>query len=239
MGGEAADGVHPGLHRQVVAEHADALGAVDDLAADGAGGLEADDHQPGGGFLEVVAEVVDDAPTVAHTGAGDDDRPAVDAVDGHGLLHGAGHAQHRQVLAGVAAGGLVEHLEVVGVERLARPVVELGDFDRHGAIEEHQLLAQAPLVVEHAEVVEDLLAAPHRERGDQHVAAVGVGLLQHAGELLQGLLQGTMVAVAVGALHQHQVGLIELLGVLHQHRAGIAQVAGEHQALLLAAGGHT
>src|SRR5690554_4747708 len=41
VGGEAADGVHLGLHGQVLAQHPHPLGAVYDLATQGAGGLEA------------------------------------------------------------------------------------------------------------------------------------------------------------------------------------------------------
>ncbi|MNZ82442.1 hypothetical protein D3C78_1011400 [compost metagenome] len=39
-----------------------------------------------------------------------------------------------------------------------------------------------------------------------------------------------MIAVAVGRLHQHHVGLAQRGRVAHQRRAGVAQVTGEHQA---------
>src|SRR5690554_727379 len=81
MGREAADGAHLRLDRQLLAQHPHPLGAVYDLATQGAGGLEADDHQAGSGLLQGVAEGVDDEVGRAHVGPGDDDGPAVDAVD--------------------------------------------------------------------------------------------------------------------------------------------------------------
>src|SRR5690606_38306934 len=70
VGGEAAEGVDLGPDGDRVAHDLDALGAVDDAAAGGAFGLEADEDDVGVRTVEAVAEVVHDPAAGAHAGGG-------------------------------------------------------------------------------------------------------------------------------------------------------------------------
>lgn len=229
MGGEAAQGVDLGLDRDALVQHAYRRRAVDYVAAKSAGRLETGEHQVTFAAPEVVLEVVDDAPAGAHAAAGNDDGAALDPVDRHGIFRRRGDAQGRQPFAQVAIAVLLDQGAVVLVELVVEARVDLVGADGHGAVEKHRLLRQAPLVVEAAKVIQQVLGAAHGEGRNQHIAAIAVGLLENPGQLVDGFLAAAVVTVAVGRLHQYYVGAVEEGRVLHQRRTGVAQIAGEHQ----------
>src|SRR3546814_15314893 len=55
------------------------------------------------------------------------------------------------------------------------------------------------------EVVDQVLRTSDGEGGHQHVAAIAMGLLQDAGQLLDRVFVAAVVAVAIGGLHEHHV----------------------------------
>ena len=76
VGGEPVHGPGLGGDGDLLAEDADLLRAVDDLAAEGADGLVADELHAGPLVPEVVPEMVEDPATGAHPTPADDDVPA-------------------------------------------------------------------------------------------------------------------------------------------------------------------
>ena len=77
--------------------------------------------------------------------------------------------------------------------------------------------------------VQQLLAAADRERRDQHTAAVAPGIVENPAQLADGFRAVAMQAVAVGRLHQHQIGLGDLRRIAQDRRAIGAEIAGKHQ----------
>ena len=226
MRGQAADGVHRRVDALVLAVDAHPLRAIDQAPAQRAHALVADEHHMRAAPAEVVPEVVEDAPAVGHAAAGDDDRTAFEAVDRHRLLGARGDPQVRQLeRIRLAAPDLL----CVVVEQRVMVAVHLDHLAGHRAVQEHLPARQVPLVPVPGEPVQQFLRAPHRERRDQHVAAVAPGLLQDLAELDDGLGAVLVVAVAVGRFHQHQVGLADRGRIAQDRRALGTEVAGEHQ----------
>ena len=81
-------------------------------------------------------------------------------------------------------------------------------------------------------MIEDQLAAPDREGGDQDAAAPLCGLVDDARQFLARVLVA-MRAVAVGRLHDQEVGALHLMGRQHEGFVGPPQIAGEDEALAL------
>ena len=81
-----------------------------------------------------------------------------------------------------------------------------------------------------AQVVEDLLRAPHREGGDQEPAA-GVGRARRRLGQLVGVVVGWVQPVAVGGLDEQHVGRRHRIRIAHDGHAVTAEVAREdHEA---------
>jgi hypothetical protein len=92
MGGEAADGVALCIGADVAAVGADPAGTIDQASPERAFGLVTHEDHVRLAPLQTMAQVMQDAPGVRHS-AGDDDRAAFDAVDGHRVLCGFGEMQ--------------------------------------------------------------------------------------------------------------------------------------------------
>ena len=92
------------------------------------------------------------------------------------------------------------------------------------------MLRQTAFPVEAPEVVDQVLRTSDGEGGHQHVAAIAMGLLQDAGQLLDRVFVAAVVAVAIGGLHEHHVSFLEHGRRMHQRRAVVAQVAREDHA---------
>ena len=108
-------------------------------------------------------------------------------------------------------------------------VVDRGDPGRHRAVEENAPAAQVPFVPLAREQVQQLLAATDGEGRDQHIAAARPGLFQHLADFDGGLVAPPVQAVAVGRLHQHEIGARHRRRVAQDRRAFHAEVAGKHQ----------
>src|SRR3990167_5003755 len=200
MGGETAEGVDLRFDRDALVEHFHRAGAVDYGASRGASGLEAGEYHMAILAPEVVLEVVGDASAGAHATAGDDDGAALDPVDRHGLLRRWRATQDRQPVLD-APGGLVRNGRmIVRVEQVLKARIDGVGADGHRAIEEHRLLRQPALLVETAEVVDQVLGTADGEGRNQYVAAVAMGLLENLGQFIQGVVAVTVVAIAIGGL---------------------------------------
>ena len=99
VAGETAEAFDAGLDGVMLTEDADFFGFFQNVAAQGAEGLVADEEDGAFRAGDVVDQVVLDAAAGAHAGAGDDHGGAADVVDGFGF---AGLADQGQ--AGEAKG---------------------------------------------------------------------------------------------------------------------------------------
>ena len=59
----------------------DLRGPIDQSTAECPGRLETRDHDVTLGALEVLQEMMEDAPAIAHAASGDDERPSSDRID--------------------------------------------------------------------------------------------------------------------------------------------------------------
>ena len=85
---DAGESAHLGGDADVFAKELDLLRALDDLAAERALGLIADEEDGGLFAPEVVLQMVADAAGVAHAAGGEDDLGRLIEVDGLALLGG-------------------------------------------------------------------------------------------------------------------------------------------------------
>ena len=79
-----------------------------------------------------------------------------------------------------------------------------------------------------AEEIEQFLRAAHGKAGDDHVAALVKGRLQHGGQLTQVVGLGAVAAVAVGGLHDEVIGMAGVGRILDERLVLVADIAGKH-----------
>ncbi len=82
--------------------------------------------------------------------------------------------------------------------------------------------------------IDDLLGTAHREGGDDNLAAAAIGLGHHTPQGSLGLFRGFVLAVAVGALNDEIVYVMDRAGVSQDGQVFAAQVPAESQPALLA-----
>src|SRR4051812_21114068 len=110
--------------------------------------------------------------------------------------------------------------------------VDVGRFDRHGAIEKNRewpdfLFAEHP-----REQTREQLRAANRKSGHEDFAALGDGVLNNAHEFRDGFGEGPMIAVAVSGFQEKQVGLFKWFKILEDECALGTEIAGENDAPL-------
>ena len=234
VGGKPLEVDDLGADGDILAEQPHALGAVQQVASQRAGRLEAHEHHGAVGAPEVVFQMVADAPRIAHAGGGDNDLGRLVHVQQLGLVH-----RLRQVQAGE-----VEHVGAVLHQR-QRVVVQIapqvaaengGGLLRQRAVHIHGEILHGgdkPLVLDLPDEVQQLLRSAHGEGGDDHVAALAQRLVDDLRQLIGVAPHLGVVAVAVGGLRQHIVGAGEKLRVADDRLIHVADIAGEHDGALL------
>ena len=89
-----------------------------------------------------------------------------------------------------------------------------------------------PLIFDFPQEVEKLLGAAHGKGGNDHVAALGEGVVDELGQRFGVALRHLVVPVTVGGLHDHIVCLFQKFRVPDNGLVHVAQVAGEDQLAL-------
>ena len=226
VGGKAVEIDDAGLDRNILAKEAHRFDPVQQAAAQGALGLVAHEHHRGLLAPEVVLEVVADASGVAHAGGRNDDLGRGVQVEGLGFLAGLGDVQTgepEEVAVPQLGNGLLVQIapQVSGKDfgsgagqRRVHIDLEIGDGFYH------TFLLHLP------DEVEELLGASHRKGGDDHVAALAEGLVDDLGQSFGVVAVLVLVEpVAVGALGEDIVGLVNVLGVPDDGLVLVADVA--------------
>ena len=109
---------------------------------------------------------------------------------------------------------------------LGQGTVHIHGEIRHGG---HQAL-----ILDLPDEIQQLLGAAHGKGGDHHVAALAQGLVDDLGQLAGIAPHLGVVAVTVGALHDHIVRPGEKLGIPDDGLVHVADIAGEHDGFRLA-----
>ena len=197
---------------------------VDDLAAEGFLGLEADEQDGRIGPGDVPDEVLFDAAARAHPRAGHDDARAPDGVDGLGFLARPDELQAREI-----EGPLPDPEKALGlvVQAFQVALEDPGHVHGHGAVEEYQDGRDAVLVAEPAEMEHQLLGPFDGERGDDDVAPGGDGLRDDVAQQALHVLRVVVVPVAVGRLHDDVIGPRKDRRVPDEGLVPLADVAGK------------
>ena len=172
-----------------------------------------------------MAQVVADAPPLAHARGRDDDRAVLDPVERHRLLDALGEA-HADALAPGPQGLL---------RILIQPLVilegEARGLRRHRRIDVHlKILRNAAILGQLVQHVDHLLGAADGKGWHDHIAALlEQGVVDRVRELFAGGIERLVQPVAIGGLDQQDVGLLDRGRVVHQRATGLAEVAREHQ----------
>ena len=236
VGGKALEIHDLGVDGDLLAEHLDALGALQQGAAQSALALIAHEHHGALSAPQIMLQVVADTARVAHAGGGDDDLGGGFLVQGLGLLAGLRHPQIRKV---EHMGAVLYQLQGVLIQVAAEVPGEDGgglfrkrrvDIDGEIRIGLHQ-----SRVLDLPDEVQKLLSAAHGERGDDDVAAPGDGLVNDGGQVVGIAPYLGVVAVTVGGFHDHIVRAVDMDRIPDDGLVDVAQVAGEHQSLRHAA----
>ena len=235
VGAEALEIHHLGPDGHVLAEQLHGGSPVQQGPAQGARRLEAHEHHGAVRPPQVILQMVADAARVAHAGGGDDDLGGVVLVQGLGLVHGLRQVQAREV---EHMGAVLHQLQSVLVQiapqiaaengggALGQGTVHVHGEIRHGG---HQAL-----ILDLPDEIQQLLGAAHGKGGNHHVAALAQGLVDDLGQLAGIAPHLGVVAVAIGALHDHIVRPGEELGVPDDGLVHVADIAGEHDGFRLA-----
>jgi len=109
----------------------------------------------------------------------------------------------------------------------------VGDADRHGAVQEDHDPGDAFLVSETAQVEHQLLGAFDGERRDDDVSARPDGPVDDLGQEGFDILHFFVIPVAVGRLHDHVIGPSKNGRVADDRLVPLPDVAGEYKRPLL------
>ena len=201
---------------------ADLLHAGADQRAQRAGRLVADEQDRRVGAPEMILEVMLDPPGIAHAGAGQHDRPAMQPADRLALLHRLGEAERTGA----------EGMAVIG-PRQGRAMTQ-EDFrrpPRKRRVEKHRGVHQRAVALQRRDVVEDFLGPFDREHRHDDIAAGGEPLGEFPSQDRPALALRVALAhrVAVGRFDQRDVcrrrpGRIGLQGLFER-----PEIAGKDQ----------
>ena len=231
---QAAYGVEPRAHRDVVVENAHVARAVHQAAAQGSFGLETGDQHSAGAARQVPAQMVLDAPGIAHAAGRDDDGAGPDLVERHRFLDLVGVAQLQ--FGRIALHPVVE-LAHAGDEQFQVAARDQRGFFGHGRIDEYAQRRQLARARELGQGVEHGLGAADGECGDDDIAAgkgAGYGGDQFCLRILWRLVQ----PVAIGRFDQQHVGAVDAPRRRQQPVCRLAEVPRKYQAARAGGGAH-
>jgi hypothetical protein len=231
---EVVEDEDSGIEVEHFAEDADLRLVVNELAAEGVGGLIAGDDDEVARVFDSVAEVMEDAAAFGHSAAGDDDEGAGLGVEGFAFVHGADVGEVLEAEGVAAVFGELRGFAIVLVGVLA---IDVGDVERERAVNINGDLRELAFGEEFVEEQNDVLGAADGEGGDDDVSALGDGVRDGFAEAFFRVFNGTMLAVAVGAFDDEVVGGGSRVRIFEDGNVFAAEVAGVEQAQRLGPSG--
>ena len=126
------------------------------------------------------------------------------------------------------------------VAKQLRPVqmpelrVDARCLDSHRAVEKNLPSIEAPFGVVFRHQVQQVLGASDGECRDQHIAAALRGVVKNRSQFPERRFERAMIAIAVCAFEQNEIGVGDRRRVVHHGRRGVAQVAAEDELATLA-----
>lgn len=233
VSGEGLDGGEMGFYLVHGSEDGDLFVAAHNLGAQRCRGAVADGEDGGTRVLNVVGEVVFYAPRFHHARSGNDDARAVVAVEALGVLNAAHIVQLLESeWVGIGLDVFLHRL----VEAVAVEPENVGGSNGEWAVNEDFHGWQVVGVAQFLERIHDFLCATDGKRWDDEFApAFGACVLNHHHQILFGLVNGGVQAVAIGGFGNDVIGLREFLGVGENGFVVAADVAGVAESLLSSA----
>ena len=215
------------------AEDLDVFFPVGQAAAQRIRRLPTDDQDRIERIFDVVAQVVQDAPGFRHT-RGRDDHHRVFAViqrlrflDRAGV-HQAVKTQRRAMLV------MADKFLSLGIKALFVLFKNIGRIHGQRAVHIHRHGGDFMILDHLVQVVDQLLRAPNGKGRDDHLAAAVQGLRDHLAQLIIGHLRVAVRLVAVGAFHEHVIGMRRQHGVAQQRQIAPPNIPRKPQADLAA-----
>jgi len=199
-------------------------GAVGEGPAPGPRHLEARQDDAVARHRQLVLEVVQDAAALGHPGRGDDDAGASRVVELDRLADVVDQLEPARVERVVTFGQLATE---VAPGTAGRSAVDLEGGQRHGAVDVHRNVRDAPVDDQLPDLAQQQRGAVDREGWHQRHPAAGQRPSQYVGQLVDAV--PLVLTVAVGRLHDHDVGCTERLRGPQQRVVWSAQVPAEDQ----------
>ena len=220
---EAVQHVDPGPDHDVLAEDLHQLLAVGELPPQRSLDHVAHEHDIHLRPPQVVAQVMHDAASLAHSRGTQDDAGLAALVERCGLPCGRGDPQAGQIAGKLPARG---QFPGFAVEHFRVPDQRLGRTRGHGTVEDDREVARQPALAHGLrEVIQDQLGATDREGRYQHPLIIACRALENALEGLDGVFLRRALAAAIGGLEKHDVGLGGGLGIPEDRHAPGPEVA--------------
>ena len=190
-------------------------------------------------IVDLVPQVMQDSPALAHSRTGKDDMRSLIAVERHRVLH---RMDELQILEAEGVAAVLEK-GPVGVDIVSLRVFaeDMGDVGGQRAVDIDRDLGQLACHVQFMEKIDQFLGPAEGKGRYQDRAAPRVGLRDDATERRLHIDDRIVQAIAVRALHDQQIDIAVLLGklqrrVLDDRFAESADIAGEHDGAPLSAG---
>ena len=223
--GEAVERPDRRLDLHLVAGDPRRRGAADEVAAERALALVADEQHGRRRVVEQPLRVAHGPSARQHPVRGDDDQRRRGLGDPLRLLDVLDDVLAREVERRLVR--LQQRIRLL-VVRLGVVAVDLRRRLRHRRIQVDRQVRDAARVQQPAQLPHDLLGPPDRERGDEQDALPPHRVVHDVGERVDRLARRLVLAAAVGGLAQDEVALGDGRRVADDRRAGPAEVAREH-----------
>ena len=231
MGTEAAQRVDLRLHRDRLAEDHHLLRALNQLPAQRAVPLIARDDHLGLRIPEIVTQMMQNPPRVAHARSRHDEAGPGKVIDPPRFFRRGRHSHRRQVLRERLR--LQERQRLI-IKQLLMTGIDVGRLDRHRTVEKHRERRHLAFAKRPCQQRGQQLRPAHGKRRHQHLAFPRDRLLQDLDEFVDRLAEGSVIVVAIRGLEKDQVCLGKRLGVAQDQGAFRPQVARERDGTLRA-----
>jgi len=122
---------------------------------------------------------------------------------------------------------VLEEFQCLFVKILLELFKDLRDFDCHGAVEKGYNIRDPFRTRQAVEVIQQVLGPLNGKGGDQDVPASLYRVIDDLAEFIINVLGTVVVAISVGGLHDHVIGMIKDRGIVGERLVPLADVPRE------------